>query len=210
MQKKTKVLALGAHADDIEFYAGGSLLLDKDKNELWIAVATDGRHGSDRFQDGLERKVILQRQREQKNSARILEAKKIINFGFEDSKLELWLQEYKQKLLKLVVEFLPERIYCFDPEKQYKVHEDYHPDHRALATASLDVLLIDATLPSLGGVCKYRPEIFLYNAYQKNHIVNIKRAWQEKCQLLKSFKSQRQVLEKQKASLRFVEEFFRY
>lgn len=210
MQKKIKVLALGAHADDIEFYAGGSLLLDKDKNELLIVVATDGRHGHNELFDNLNQQVVLQRQLEQKDSARILGAKRTINFGFEDSKLELYLPAYKQKLLKLIVEFQPEKIYCFDPEKQYKIHEDYHPDHRALATASLDVILIDSTLPSLGGISRYRPEIFLYNSYQKNHSVEIKSVWQKKYKLLTCFKSQREVLEKQKGSLKSVEEFFKY
>ncbi len=208
MHKKNKVLAIGAHADDIEFYAGGSLLLNRDKIELVMVIATDGRHGHDGSKKGTL--IIEERKQEQQKAAEILGAKKIIHMGFEDSRLEYKIREYKQRLLEIINSFEPDLIYTFDPEKQHSLHEDYHPDHRVIAEASLDVILIDATLPSLGGKHRGRPKLFLYNSKATNCRVEIGQVWNQKRNLLSCFESQRKVIESQANLLKKVENFFCY
>lgn len=208
MHKRTKVLAIGAHADDIEFYAGGSLLLNRDKIELVMVIATDGRHGHDGSKRGAQ--IVEERKQEQQRAAEILGAKETIHMGFEDSRLEYVVREYKQRLLEIINSFEPDLIYTFDPEKQHSLHEDYHPDHRVIAEASLDVILIDATLPSLGGKNKNRAKIFLYNPKAINYRVKIEQVWNQKRDLLTCFESQKAVIENQANFLKKVENFFCY
>lgn len=70
-----KILAIGAHPDDIEFYAGGTLAQKAAEGyEVTFVVATDGRHGS---YDGTSIEEIIEiRRREQEEAVKKSELKK--------------------------------------------------------------------------------------------------------------------------------------
>jgi LmbE family N-acetylglucosaminyl deacetylase len=149
-----KIVAIGAHPDDIEFYAGAMLIkLAAEGNEVVFVVVTNG----ERSADGLKRKY------EQERASEMVGIKKTIYLEFPDGQLEYQVKELKQSLLKIFLEEKPKIIFSFDPHNQFVVHKDFHPDHRALATAVVDVALIDATLAGLK-----RPKFWLYNPYKPN------------------------------------------
>lgn len=184
-----KILAIGAHPDDIEFYAGGTLAKRADEgDEVVIVVATDGRNGS---YDGIKPVNLAKiRRREQDRAAQVIGAKKVVHLGFADGSLEDNVKKLKIVLLQLLIEERPEIVFTFDPQKQYILHEDFHPDHRVLAVAALDVILIDSNLPLKAKIPLQRPRIFLYNCYQANEKVEVAGHLLKKKAALKSFKSQ--------------------
>lgn len=94
----------------------------------------------------------------------------------------------------MLIEEKPELIFTFDPQKQYIVHDDFHPDHRTLATAVVDVVLIDSTLPLKVKTPIAKPQLYLYNAYRSNIKIDIKDHLFKKKAALKVFKSQKERL----------------
>lgn len=149
-----KILAIGAHPDDIEYYAGAILVkLAAEGNDVVFVVATNGEKSA----DGLKRKY------EQERASKIVGIKKTIYLEFSDGQLEFKIKELKQSLLEIFLEEKPNVIFSFDPHNQFIVHKDFHPDHRSLATSVVDIALIDATLAGLK-----RPKLWLYDPYRPN------------------------------------------
>lgn len=184
-----KILAIGAHPDDIEYYAGGTLAkMVEGGDEVTFVVATDGRRGS--FNGTNPRHLAKMRRLEQEEAAKAIGVKKVIHLNYKDGSLEENIKRLKKDLLKILLSERPEIIFTFDPQKQYVIHEDFHPDHRVLAVASLDVILIDSTLPAKSKVPIKRPQIYLYNAHTVNTKVDITKFRSKKEAAVASFKSQ--------------------
>lgn len=192
------ILAIGAHSDDIEFYAGGTLAGMAKNHEVIFVIATDGRNGTHKPTSTTS--LVKKRVREQHRSAKLIGAKEVIFLGFTDGELEFNTRKLKQKLLELMVKYQPGMIFSFDPEKQHVVHDDFHPDHRILAHAVVDVALIDATLPVKGGRGDFKPGIFLYNPHRANKQINIAPTAKLKRKCLTEYLSQADVIKKQDIS----------
>lgn len=114
-----KMLALGAHPDDIEYGCGG-LLLDAVDNghEVFLAVMTDGSTVSN-----------ANRVSEQEKSAALLGAKDLFWGGFKDTDLTA-----NRKLIvaleKIMAQTKPDLVLVNYPD-------DAHQDHQALASSSV-------------------------------------------------------------------------
>ncbi len=155
-----KILAIGAHPDDIEFYAGATLAkLASANNEVVFIVATNGERGGN----------VAVRKVEQERAAKIVGISKLVYLDYPDGGLEYEIKKLKKDLLKIILAEKPQFIFSFDPHNQFVVHPDFHPDHRVLAISVVDVALIDATLAGLT-----RPTLWLYNPYQPNRTVRFK------------------------------------
>lgn len=184
-----KILAIGAHPDDIEFYAGGTLARRAaEGDEVVFVVATDGRNGS--YDGTAPEKLAEIRKSEQTEAARKIGVVRVIHLNFRDGDLENQLKKLKHHLLEVLLKERPEVVFTFDPHKQYVVHEDFHPDHRALALAVMDVILIDSTLPVKVKDPLKKPKIFLYNSYRANLKVDISGYRKKKEAAMKTFRSQ--------------------
>lgn len=111
------VIAVGAHPDDIEWYAGATLAkLSKDGGQVIIVMATD---------DGRRKKT---RQDEQMKAAHILGYEKVIFLGYPDGLLkEQPEQEIVGKLEKIYSKYKPDTIITFDPDIQAPLY--HHSDH---------------------------------------------------------------------------------
>ncbi len=114
-----RVLAFGAHPDDVEIGCGASLAVHADRgDEVFLFIATEGGAGGD----------PAVRRREAEEAARILGVSEILWGGFADTRLP----EDALGLLR-AVEDAVQRVH---PEIVYVNHErDTHQDHRALAKA---------------------------------------------------------------------------
>lgn len=114
-----KILAIGAHPDDIEYGCGGTLLRATDTgHELHLLVLTDGASGGD----------PATRKTEQEKSAAVLGA--ALHWGgFEDT----WLS-YGRDLIKAVetrvMQIQPDVVLVNSPD-------DSHQDHQATARATV-------------------------------------------------------------------------
>lgn len=193
-----KILAIGAHPDDIEYYAGGTLAQMAMQNSLALLIATDGKNGSHENVKANIHKI--QRKLEQKKAAEIIGAQKVMFLDFPDGELENCIKGYKLELFKILIKLKPNIIFTFDPQMQFHIHPDFHPDHRSIALATLDVILIDATLPCKGGITNWKPYLYLFNCKDPNKTIDIHKTFQIKRKALNAFKSQSIVLKKHKST----------
>ena len=117
MNKQT-ILAIGAHPDDMEQFAGGTLrLLAKLGHKVTIAPLTDGACGTD---DLSAEEIIKVRAQEQKKAAEILGVK-VINLGIRDGCIEDNLATAR-KVAALIRDVNPQIIITHPTE-------DYMSDH---------------------------------------------------------------------------------
>jgi LmbE family N-acetylglucosaminyl deacetylase len=115
-----RVLAIGAHPDDIEIYCAGTLAKHVSRgDECFFLVLTDGSRGGD----------VKTRKTEARESAKLLGAKRVIFAGFEDTKLR-FEQNLVNCIRKVIDDVKPDRVYTHSTT-------DYHQDHRAAAEASI-------------------------------------------------------------------------
>lgn len=114
-----RILALGAHPDDIEFGCGATLLrFARAGHDVFLYVATYGELGGD----------PEVRRREQEDAAAFVGARKVFWGGYEDCRLPQ-IAELVSSIEQVIREVAPDYIF---------VHhiEDTHQDHRFLASAA--------------------------------------------------------------------------
>ena len=118
-----RVLAIGAHPDDLEIFAWGALCAWKAIGAtLTLAVATDGARG------GSARDLRERRLAEARISAATLDLEPVF-LGFPDGALHAD-RALDEALRALIDRVGPDVLVTHAPE-------DYHSDHRALAAACL-------------------------------------------------------------------------
>lgn len=114
-----RILAIGAHPDDIEYGCGGYLLLcARKKHQVYLAVMTNG---SGTGHTG--------RVREQEKAVKVLHARKVFWGGFRDTELE-----FGRDLIMAIEDILkrvsPDMVLVNFPQ-------DTHQDHAALARCAI-------------------------------------------------------------------------
>ena len=160
-----KVLALGAHPDDIEFGCGATLLrFARMGHEVYLYIATGGELGGDP-------KV---RRREQEESAVMMGAREIFWGGYPDCHLPL-TADLVSGIEKVLHEVGPDYIF---------VHNliDTHQDHRFLASATTSAT-------------RYIPNFLFYEGpttgnFDPNVYVDVDEVMDDKLELLRKHASQ--------------------
>jgi LmbE family N-acetylglucosaminyl deacetylase len=115
-----RILAIGAHPDDIEFGCGGTLIkYARQGHEIFLLVMTDGGGGGD----------PAIRRREQEESTRILRASKLFWAGFQDTAIPLD-RALIQRVESVIHEVQPDFIFVHH-------NDDTHQDHRHLSTSTI-------------------------------------------------------------------------
>ena len=117
---RKKILALGAHPDDIEYGCGGTLLkLSDTGHEIFLYVLTDGAKAAS----------PEVRRQEQEKAALQLKAQEVFWGGFTDAQLpdDHAIITSLEKVVRLIQ---PDEIY-------FPYHKDTHQDHRKLSRAAL-------------------------------------------------------------------------
>jgi len=200
-----KILAIGAHPDDIEYYAGGTLLKLVEKNRLIFVVATDSIYGGD----------AAVRRREQREAAQFIKVSKTYFLGLPDLGLKYRQKRLERKLLAVILKERPDIIFTFDPANHFRIHDDLHPDHRVLGLVVSEIVALQSTLPDY--IRKFnelksdkplsvKPELWLFDPYRANTRVDISSFVAKKRRLLQSFQSQKLDL----SNLSKFETFYRF
>lgn len=115
-----RILALGAHPDDVEFGCGGSLLrFARAGHDVFIYVATCGELGGD----------CEKRKKEQSTAASFIGVKNLFWGGYSDSQIPL-SKELISSIESVLTEVKPDYIFVHN-------EDDTHQDHRILAKATL-------------------------------------------------------------------------
>lgn len=160
-----RVLALGAHPDDIEFGCGASLLrFARAGHEVSLYIATYGELGGDP-------KVRI---REQEKSAALIGAKNLFWGGYPDCRLP-GMDELVSGVEKVIHEVRPDYIFVHNIE-------DTHQDHRFLASATTSAT-------------RYIPNFLFYEGptsvnFLPNVYIDIDGFVEEKLELLRTHASQ--------------------
>jgi len=126
-------LAIGAHPDDIEFGAAGTLTRWAQEGcRVTMLIVTDGSKGTwDPDLDPVD--LVTTRQAEQQAAAEIIGASEIRHLNHIDGELE-YTTELRKEICRQIREITPEVVLSHDPWKRYQLH----PDHRATGWATMD------------------------------------------------------------------------
>lgn len=133
------VLVIVAHADDMEFMAGGTIArmaaMGYDVREV---IATNNERGT------LERDWSAQftaeaRREEAHRGAQVLGVDPEIEFlGYEDGRLsETPLNELRERCMRAIRRHKPDVLFTWDPHTPYEEHQD----HRAVAWAATEAAM---------------------------------------------------------------------
>ena len=167
MSTPQRVLAVGAHPDDIEFGCGATLAKwSQTGAEITIAILTDGSKGTwDPASNPTA--LALVRQGEARKAAGTLASKAGVEFlGWTDGELVAGDRATAQ-ICHLIRKYRPEVVIGHDPWKRYRLH----PDHRAagfIVTDSVVAARDPHFLPELG--LHHRPQtVLLFEADEANH-----------------------------------------
>jgi len=196
--KDKKILAVAAHADDLDFGCAGSIAAWADEGaEIHYLILTDGSKGSEDMEITND-ELAKMRVEEQKNAAEILGVKKVHFGGFTDGELQN-TPEVRYKIVKLIRELKPDVVVTTDPTFIYNEEFGFinHPDHRNAGQATLDSVFPFArnsrTFPDLleQGLKPHSVlEILLVNFIKGSYYVDISKTFDRKIEALKKHASQ--------------------
>jgi LmbE family N-acetylglucosaminyl deacetylase len=184
-----KVLAVGAHPDDIEFLGAGTLAKYKRLgHEVAIAVATNGEVGS----STLSKSEIAAIRHDEAAAAAAIIGAEFHWLGYPDEFL-FNNAETRLRFIDLVRAVRPDLILCLDPEN------DYHPDHRTSGQIIWDTHVM-VTVPNIKTdhpPCAKIPEIIYMDTiggvnFIPNRYVDISADIDAKRKMLRCHKSQEQ------------------
>ncbi len=116
-----KILAIGAHPDDIEAGCAGTLLkYVQQGHEVHMLVMTEGQHGGD----------AAVRREEQNRALELLGPGTLSWGGYRDTELSPRMNEMVQDIESVIRRVLPDFIFV-------NHDDDTHQDHRALSRAAV-------------------------------------------------------------------------
>jgi LmbE family N-acetylglucosaminyl deacetylase len=184
-------LAVGAHPDDVEFGAGGTLA-------KWAAagcvvhhlVCTDGSKGTWDASADLGA-LVARRQDEQREAARRLagdRAGDVRFLGRVDGELASD-RETVSEVARVIRELEPEVVLGHDPWKRYRLH----PDHRHAGWLLCDAIIAarDPHFFPEHGLAPHRPgALLLWEADEPNHVEDVSGFIDRKLAALEAHESQ--------------------
>lgn len=166
-----RVMAIGAHPDDIEFGAGATISRwTSDGSEGTIVVLTDGSKGS--WDPRVDRSdLVEQRKTEQRKAAGILGASNIEWLDQIDGELR-HTPDLRQEIARLIRSYRPDVVLTHDPWQRYQLHAD----HRAAG-----LLVVDAVVAAREplfypnqGLEPHRPSsVLLWSADEPDHAESV-------------------------------------
>jgi LmbE family N-acetylglucosaminyl deacetylase len=135
-----RVLIVAAHPDDAEFMAGGTLAhWSTGGATISFCIVTDGTAGSRDPQQTPEQLAAI-RHEEQRNAARILGSDDVTFLGYTDGRVEPTL-ELRMEIARVIRRVRPDVVITQDPLFRYSATYINHPDHRAVADATLAAIM---------------------------------------------------------------------
>lgn len=198
MQGKV-VLAVGAHPDDIEFFAGGTIAKYVNLGaKVYYLLLTDGSKGSEDHKIAVE-ELIQIRKDEQLAAANVLNVVTVTFLNEVDGELENSLK-LRKKIVEVVRKVKPQIVITFDPSYLYDADWGMvnHPDHRAAGQATLDAVFPFArnrrTFPELfeeGQDIHSVSTLFLINLKSSNYMEDISSFINKKVEALSCHVSQK-------------------
>lgn len=192
------VLAIGAHADDMDCCAGGALAKwAGEQAEVYQLIVTDGSKGVSNYHGDI-RELAATRRVEQQTASIALGLKDVFFLNYEDGALEN-TQQLRRDLVRYIRRLKPDVVVTWDPSMLYCVEQGMvnHTDHRVTGQATLD-----SVYPSAGNSMTF-PEllaedlhphkvqtVLLLNFTAPNYVVDISYTFEHKTQAMRAHVSQ--------------------
>jgi LmbE family N-acetylglucosaminyl deacetylase len=153
-----RALAIGAHADDVEFGCGATLAKWADAGaHLTMCICTDGSKGTWE-QDADLAALIACREDEQRDAAAILGVADVVFLRYVDGELESGLGP-RAAVSRVIREHRPDVVLGHDPWQPYRIHPDHR--HAGLLAAEGIVAARDPHFFPELGVAPHRPRTLL-------------------------------------------------
>jgi len=192
-----RVLAVGAHPDDAEYYAGGTLARFADAGaNVTLLVCTGGGRGG----RGLDDPVAV-RSSEQAVAAGIVPFHARLNLGRVDGELAND-DALRERLVFALRRVRPDVVFAHDPRAVFAPVRDrfrlQHSDHRAAGQGLLDSVYPRAPSPNFfpehfaePGVEPWYPrEVWLMDTAEPNACVDVAKTFERKLDALRAHASQ--------------------
>lgn len=165
-----RALTIGAHPDDAEFGAGGTLAKWLAAGcQVTILVMTDGSKGTwDAELDPAQ--LVVERQAEQRAAAQALGGAEVVMLDHVDGELESTMAT-RREIAWWIRSVRPDVVLAHDPWRRYM----FHPDHRAAGMAAVDGVVASRDhlfYPDQigGGITQHRPDaLLLWAPDEPNH-----------------------------------------
>jgi LmbE family N-acetylglucosaminyl deacetylase len=177
----TRILVLGAHPDDAEFFAGGLLARHAQSgSQIKLVSVTNGQSGHQTIPSD---ELVQVRRREAKRAGEVLGAE-YVTWDFPDGSLTPSI-EVRQAVIREIRQFQPDLVLTHRPF-------DYHPDHRAVGQVVQDasyMVLVPKVLPEVAPPtvepvvaymvdlfsrpCPFRPDAILDVSFELDTILNM-------------------------------------
>ena len=182
-----RVLAVGAHPDDIEFGCGATLAgWAASGTEVVLLILTDGSKGTWERDADLAALVEVRRV-EQQAAARTLGAAGVEFLDLVDGELEAGRAE-RAAVCEVIRRVQPDTVVGHDPWKRYRLH----PDHRRAGELVVDAIVAARDphfYPNRGRA--YRPErLLLFEAEDPDHVEDAEPGFDAKVAALLCHRSQ--------------------
>jgi LmbE family N-acetylglucosaminyl deacetylase len=198
-QMISRVLAITAHPDDVDFGAAGTIAgWTDDGIEVSYCVVTDGDAGG--FDESIPRASIpALRRAEQLAAAKSVGVADVRFLGYPDGRVEATLG-LRRDIARVIRQVRPDRVVCQNPDRDYVRMGRSHPDHRAVGSATLDAVYPDARNPfafpelrSEEGLEAWTvPSVWIMGVAAPNHYVDVTATFDRKLAALRAHESQHQ------------------
>jgi LmbE family N-acetylglucosaminyl deacetylase len=141
-----RALVVSAHPDDVEFGCAGTLAGWADAGaDITLCIVTDGSTGTQE-RDLVGEGLAGIRRKETQRAAEIIGARRVEWLGHRDGYVEYTL-DLRKDIARQFRKHRPHRYIVMDSAPTIESRFVNHPDHRAIALASLDVMLTAGTTP---------------------------------------------------------------
>ena len=142
----TRVLAVMAHPDDVDFGAGGTVRRMTDAGiEVAYCLVTNGDAGG--FDPDVPRSEIPAiRQAEQRAAGAAVGVHDVRFLGYRDGELSV-SHELRRDISRVIRQVRPDRMLIQSPERNWTRIFSSHPDHMAAGDAAIQAVYPDARNP---------------------------------------------------------------
>jgi LmbE family N-acetylglucosaminyl deacetylase len=186
-----RALVIGAHPDDNEFGAGGTIAkLAGQGWQVTFIICTNGNKGSHDPEISTYRLSEI-REGEQRAAAAALGVERVIFLRYNDGEIDP-TPALRSEIALYIRHLKPHYVFTHDPWKHYMLH----PDHRAVGFATIEGLVSARDhlfMPGLGqiGITVWRPQaLFLWMAEQPDYTEDISETLDIKIAALRQHHSQ--------------------
>jgi len=188
MTSMTRVLVLGAHPDDAEFFAGGLLAShQRAGSTLRLVSVTNGQSG---HQSVPSPELVVRRRAEAAKAGQAIGAD-YVTWDFPDGSLQATL-ELRLAIIREIRTFRPNLVLTHRPF-------DYHPDHRAVGQAVQDAsymvlvpkILPEVEPPKVEPIVAYMVDLFTRPCpFRADVVLDVSEHWNTVLAMLDSHESQ--------------------